>query len=496
VLVLTARLCYLVIRFHGPTGPVKRPHLEAAALLLAIAGLMVRFAIDVPEAKAASPARPPFALWLGLVAAALMLYWPALHVGLLSDDFILFQHAQAWDVSQVAPQLFRPLPIFVWAVVLHLGGGPTMLHVVNILLHATNAYLAGCVAAGWVPGRWWPTAAAVLVLVAPLGPEAVAWCAGTFDLFATAFVLWAVLIARRSDPGLRHRIQLIAVSLAALLSKETAVVLPLLLVVDALARRTFSRAFVVTTAIVATLAVVFGAIRLQSATAVETSGFTRYRVQRLLFDSFGALGAPWHMNDPALVVVRTGYALCVIVLIAAFFVNRGPRWASVTVLGGTCWVLVSILPLLAFFYVGSQLEASRYLYLAACGWSAILVAAAADLADRFPGKNTLLRGALVALIATGAWGARQHLRPWMHAAAVRDTVLGAAAADSRLHACSPAYVEGLPDSVDGAYLFANGAREALADVGVAAFARRGSGECAFQWDPSAARFNPASAPAR
>jgi hypothetical protein len=60
----------------------------------------------------------------------------------------------------------------------------------------------------------------------------------------------------------------------------------------------------------------------------------------------------------------------------------------------------------------------------------------------------------------------------------------------RLHACSPAYVEGLPDSVDGAYLFANGAREALADVGVTAFARPDSGECAFRWDPTAATFQP------
>jgi hypothetical protein len=371
-----------------------------------------------------------------------------------------------------------------------------MLHVLNILVHATNAYLAGCVVAGWVPGRWWPTAGAVLVLVAPLGPEAIAWCAGTFDLFATAFVLWAVLIARRSDPGLRDRIQLIAVSLAALLSKETAVVLPLLLVVDALVKRTFSRAFVVTTTIVATLGVVFGAIRVQSATAVETSGFTRYRGQRLLFDSFGALAAPWHTDDPSLAVVRTGYALSVIVLIAVFFVNRGTRWASMAVLGGTGWVLASILPLLAFFYVGPQLEGSRYLYLAACGWGAILVAAAADVGGRFPRANVRLRAALVVLIAAGAWGVRQHVRPWTHAAAVRDTALRAATADTRLHACSPAYVEGLPDSVNGAYLFANGAREALADAGVTAFARPGTGECAFRWDPAAARFVPASGNAR
>jgi hypothetical protein len=57
-------------------------------------------------------------------------------------------------------------------------------------------------------------------------------------------------------------------------------------------------------------------------------------------------------------------------------------------------------------------------------------------------------------------------------------------------------VQGLPDSVEGAYLFANGAREALADVGVNAFARPGTGDCAFRWDSAGARFVSASGRAR
>jgi hypothetical protein len=127
LLVLTTRLCYLVLRYQGPDGVVTRPHLESAALLLAAAGLAVRFATDRPILPAASPTRLALIVWPALAAGALALYWPALRVGLLSDDFILFQHAQAWDVSQVAPQLFRPLPIFVWAIVVHLGGGAAAL---------------------------------------------------------------------------------------------------------------------------------------------------------------------------------------------------------------------------------------------------------------------------------------------------------------------------------------------------------------------------------
>jgi hypothetical protein len=503
VTILTARFCYLVVRYHGADGSVRRPHIESAALLLGIVGLIVRFVTDVGSASGReTPPRPtgrkapPYAVWLGLVAGSLALYWPALHIGLLSDDFILFQHPLAWDVSQVAPQLFRPLPLFVWANLLHLGGGPATLHLLNIVLHGTNAYLVGRVVGGWVPGRWWPTIASWLFLAAPLGPEAVAWCAGTFDLFATMWMLCAVLVARRPTPTLRDRALLVAASIAALLSKETAVMLPVLLVIDGAIRRSLTRRSVFAIAMVTALAVAFGTIRVQSATVVEASGFSRYRVQRLLFDSFGALGAPWHVGDAWLTVIRPGYALCVIVLVSVFFINRGRRWASLAVAGGSAWVLASILLLLAFFHVGSQLEGARYLYLAVCGWSAVLVAAAADISSGRPRAEPATWAVLALLVCAGVWGVRQHLEPWAHAAASRNSVLAIAAADQRLRTCPVAYIEGLPDSVEGAYLFANGAREALADVGVTAFARAGSGDCAFRWDPAAARFAPASAPVR
>ena len=498
VVVLAARLCYLVVRYQGPDGPVKRPHIESAALLLAVVGLIVRFAAgrNAPASTGHQPSLyPGTALWLSLIAGSLALYWPALHIGLLSDDFILVQHARAWDVSQVAPQLFRPLPLLVWAVILRVGGDAAMLHLVNILLHATNAYLASRVVAGWVNGRWWAAMSALLFMAAPLGAEAVAWCAGTFDLFATMWMLCAVLIARTAGAGLRDRALLVAFTIAALLSKETSVVLPLVLLIDALVTRPRLRSAVISIGMVAALALAFGAIRIQSATPVETT-VSRYRVQRLLFDSFGALAAPWHVADPGLTAIRTGYALCVIALIASFFMNPGARWASRAGAGGTGWVLASILPLLAFFYVGPQLEGARYLYLAACGWSAILVTAAADLAGRGPRAAIVVRALVVVLIGVGAWGVRQHLHPWTRAAATRDSVLGVAAGDQRLRGCPVAYIEGLPDAVDGAYLFANGAREALAGVGVSAFARAGSGDCAFRWDAGRSAFLPVSVPAR
>jgi hypothetical protein len=103
---------------------------------------------------------------------------------------------------------------------------------------------------------------------------------------------------------------------------------------------------------------------------------------------------------------------------------------------------------------------------------------------------------LIAFGCAGAWGVGQHLKPWVRAAAMRDMVLVAASSDVRLRSCSLAYVEALPESVDGAYLFANGAREALGGAGVTAYARPGTGNCAFRWDATTHTFVPPNGSAR
>jgi hypothetical protein len=493
VLILAARLCVLIVRYQGPAGTVKRPHIESAALLLALVGVAYRFATDKrPDADRFPYEAVPIGYWAVMAGAATLLYWPALSVGLLSDDFILVQHASAWDASQVAPQLFRPLPLLIWAVVVHLGGGAAALHALNILLHATNAYLAASIVAGWHEARRWAAAAGLLVLVSPLAPEAVAWCAGVFDLCAAALMMSAVLATRRyaHRDSASNVLLLIGLCAGALLSKETAVILPVLIVLDGWVRRSLSKRVLIAVAALAGAIVLFAAIRLGSAGDLPAGGLSRYRFQRLIFDGFGSLAAPWHSGDMRLPVLRASYAVSAIALITAFCVGRGARWRSRNAAAGSAWVIASVLPVLPIFYVGPQLEGARYLYLAGCGWAAVLVASASDIAGVRRLNRTLAAGVVLLLVVAGAAGVRMHLRPWARAAATRDAVLRSAAGDPRLHACPVVYLPGLPDAVDGAYLFANGAREALAEVGVNAFARQESGPCAFRWEPTAGRFVP------
>jgi hypothetical protein len=243
---------------------------------------------------------------------------------------------------------------------------------------------------------------------------------------------------------------------------------------------------------IATLIVVgFAAVRLQSAGNIGT--LSRYRLQRLVFDSFGSLVAPWHAHltasEPFL---RPAIAILVIALLTGFFLLQGPRWRSKVALGATMWVFISVLPLIMMFYVGPQLEGARYLYLASTGWAALLVVAASALSEARPGTRTVAVAAVGLVLVAGVVGVRAHLATWTHAATVRDVVMRSAAADRRLHSCDVVYLQNLPESVDGAYVFANGAREAFTHVSINAFVKNEPGSCSFRWDPRINAFVPST----
>jgi hypothetical protein len=90
------------------------------------------------------------------------------------------------------------------------------------------------------------------------------------------------------------------------------------------------------------------------------------------------------------------------------------------------------------------------------------------------------------LIVLTGWGVWCHLEPWQAAAAARDQVLvevrRAIPAD-----CGSVSLRGLPDHVGGAYVFRNGAAEALAGLGIAV-RLEASPNCVLAWDAVAQRF--------
>lgn len=139
--------------------------------------------------------------------------------------------------------LYRPLTIWTFALNHHLAGAaPFFYHLINILLHGAVVallYLVWRRGLGQEELAWW---AALLFAVHPVFSEAVAGLVGRADLLAALFALLALhqhLGARLAR--WRHLLAGAAL-LAALLSKESAVALPaLLLLTDLFQYRGFSQ---------------------------------------------------------------------------------------------------------------------------------------------------------------------------------------------------------------------------------------------------------------
>jgi hypothetical protein len=405
---------------------------------------------------------------------------------------VLVPRASNWNIGAVTPALFRPLPLFIWAVLLNTGAGATTLHSLNILLHGTNAYLAVRMVEGWVKDRRWSVLAGLLVLTGPLAPEAVVWLSGIFDLLATALVLTCILLARRYDtrPSAATRIQFLAVGIAAVASKETAAVAGGLVLLDAWARNARSRQLLVDTGVLLVAVAVFGLVRLSAAFGTTGPPVGRFVLQRALFGTFGGLAVPWHVDAiarfPWLPVL--GVTVLLFLLVTFFLEREGTKQRTRLAMAAALWILIPIVPVFPILFVAPDLQQSRYLYMSAVGWAGLI----ATIASQQP--TALLRrvslAAVGVLIAINACGTLMHLRPWNEAAVMREKV-ERSAVDAGMGRCPTITLSNLPDSVRGAYVFRNGVSEAFArDLQLNAVAGDAGGPCSFRWSETRLSFVP------
>ncbi len=195
----------------------------------------------------AAPGPPPLAC-LAVVLLAVVLYLPALgHEFVWDDTSILMANPRLLDWSQLGsnltsgffeetstPQRFdywRPLVVLSHMVDRSLFGdaawGP---HLVNLLLHAVASLLVMLLAHAWTRHPGCSLLAGLAFATHPVHVEVVAWVSGRSDLLFGVFFALALLADKLY--GSTGEKRWLAVSLgafvAALSSKEAAVVFPLL----------------------------------------------------------------------------------------------------------------------------------------------------------------------------------------------------------------------------------------------------------------------------
>ncbi len=191
--------------------------------------------------------------WL-ILAVVLAFYGRALGRGFTSEDFLLVRYlgenppwrdlaalfSSPWLGISVV-KFWRPVSTLLYGIEIAVfGSHPIGYNVVHVLVHTGNAVLVWAIARRLgralppqpdAPDEVAPCAAALLFAVYPLHPNAVIWSASFATLFASTFLLAAMIVYLRfRETGARSS-QILALGLFALGlgSYEAAVVFPVVL---------------------------------------------------------------------------------------------------------------------------------------------------------------------------------------------------------------------------------------------------------------------------
>lgn len=172
---------------------------------------------------------------LALLAATVLVYYPALTGGLLWDDDVHVTPPELRSIAGLARIVFEPgttqqyYPLTYSAFWLEhrlWGDAPLGYHITNVFLHSLCAWLLGLFLVRLsVPGAW---LAAWLFALNPVAVESVAWITEQKNTLSTVFLLAAALLYLGFDER-RSRsdyLRATAVFLCALAAKSATVVLP------------------------------------------------------------------------------------------------------------------------------------------------------------------------------------------------------------------------------------------------------------------------------
>jgi tetratricopeptide (TPR) repeat protein len=354
-------------------------------------------AIAKPPAPPAPPAWiPPFALG----ALAFAVYANSLPNGFIVDDQFqvlrspVVTGAQGlasafgtgvWAFLGYRGNYFRPLQFVVYGLIYRMfGPSAPAFHLLMVLLHAVNTALVYSLARRLLAGRLGaaPWMAAALFAVHPIHTEAVNWIAALPDVLVTTFALAGLcaFTAQRAAPNAWQAATHCALYLAALLTKETGVMLlPLYAACQWLCGSRRNRAMYagMLGAIAAYLAMRVHAL---GALAPAQSTFFHLGAAEFLMSAavltaryFAALVWPAELNFYHVfhATIRPtwelGMALAALAAIAwvTWQLRRREPVAAFAIL----WTAVALAPALNISGVGQNVFTERYLYLPSVGFA-------------------------------------------------------------------------------------------------------------------------------
>ncbi len=458
-------LSAIFLSIHTIVGPFHPMNAEGVFALSGIALL----AWPVRKAHHPSPANVTLPAWLvpvTLAAAAVAAYARTLHFPFLADDYDHLPHAfhatsatlTALFTQPAADRFFRPAVFIAYAAearIAALARAPW--HAFSIALHLAVSLLVYLFARRRNFAMLPALAAAALFLLHGSRPEAVTWIAAQFDLWAAFFFLLALLAFEKK----RYLLSL-APLLLALLSKESAYVYPLILLlllrIDRipLARwpRLAAPSFLLTAAVFLYRWHILGGIggyRNIGTNRPYILTFDFLRTTKALTARLSAaLEFPINWTHPLewWLIATLIAALAAWATLAATNPDRRKLWFS---LG---FILLSALPVHEFLLIGADLEKSRVLYLPSVGY-ALLFAAALEAA-----RPRVAIAAACAILAFQIAALEHNLNIWDEVSHLAERTCQTVAAIQ-----GPAAVSDIANTVDGVYFLHTGLRGCIESAG-------------------------------
>lgn len=355
--------------------------------------------------------------WILTVAVLCMAAIPLLVPGFFSHDelqWLARADVADWShlpwVSWVDWQAaqYRPLTFNLWLIFAWFGGYSAFLaHLPNAVLGLVNALLLMKLGQSYQLTRkraWW---VAALFLAGPYVVYTHAWVGTLADLLVLACVLISMLWIRRCQQAAVRSyhwpdvLVVVALTVLALASKESAVVMPGLLVFAAF-RSAKPRRALVSVVTSGLCVVLYLAMRLQVILyGASTVGHYSWSLQNIPLDLTRYLIYPWSPNtfEVRTVLMRTDWRLylgllgCAGLLVVLWRAGREWPWLFLGV------VVTALLPVLIL-----ENPANQYAYLASAA-ACLTIAIAAT--DRSRAWRLGLRVLLVLYVWHGLWIANQ-----------------------------------------------------------------------------------------
>jgi hypothetical protein len=187
--------------------------------------------------------------FIAFLLVALLAYAPIVNTFFLSDDFAQIGKVLGGDLSfasftwgEKPGGFFRPVFILSYALDAKLWGtNPVGYHLTNVAIHGSVSFLVAVLAAQLMERAGYDAAASrgvavvagLIFLVTPSHTEAVSWISGRADLLAAFFSLGTIIVYLlfTRERRLLFLIAACVLFALALLSKESAVCVPLIIVV-------------------------------------------------------------------------------------------------------------------------------------------------------------------------------------------------------------------------------------------------------------------------